>query len=252
MPDLPPNPPRSPFTNGLPAPTPRRSQTLSLPRRTHTGLTPPPLGGLISLAYADTPPEVQRRVEARLNSRSPFPSAAAQPPTHTAAERTRLLEIENAYRAREHELSERERAMEELQARLKEREREMAEIENLLLARERVLMVQRKAPTMPPFAANAEETTALEKLRAALDLQETSLAESRSALREREAFIEQSEITLMNKVAAQQEHEIMLEQRYENLRRAENELRERVGQVDPAVAAEIEADRKRKRDEFTE
>lgn len=204
------------------------------------------------MAYADSHPDVQRRVEARLNSRSPFPNSVVQSATNTAAERARLLEMDRAQRFREQELDERERAMEELQARLGEREREIAELENLLLARERVLMVQRKAPTMPPFAANAEETAALEKLRTTLDVQEASLAEARAALKEREAFIEQSEMTLLNKVAAQQEHEIMLEQRYEDLRRAEHELRERLGEIDPTVAAEIEADRKRKRDEFNE
>lgn len=146
----------------------------------------------------------------------------------------------------------RERALEDLQARFAEREREMAELEALLLARERVLMAQRKAPTMPPFAARAEESDALEKLRATLDIQEAALAEAKAALKEREAFIEQSETTLLNKVAAQQEHEIMLEQRYEDLRRAEHELRLRLAQVDPSVAAELDAERKRQRDEFNE
>jgi septal ring factor EnvC (AmiA/AmiB activator) len=128
----------------------------------------------------------------------------------------------------------------------------MAELENLLLARERVLMAQRRAPTLPPFAATAEETAALEKLRATLDAQEASLQEARAALKEREAFVEQSETVLMEKVAAQQEHEIMLEQRYEDLRRNEHELRKRLAEHDPVIAAELEAERTRKRDEFND
>jgi hypothetical protein len=225
---------------------------LALPRRPHTGNTPPPIGGLISLAYADMHPDVQRRVEARLNSRSPFVSSIVPPPPSHSAERARLLEMDRAQRSREQELDARERALEELQARLVDREREIAELENLLLARERVIIAQRKAPTMPPFAAQAEETSALEKLRATLDAQEASLSEARAALREREVFIEQSEATLMEKVSAQQEHEIMLEQRYEDLRRSEHELRVRLAQIDPVAAAELDAETKRQRDEFNE
>lgn len=225
---------------------------LSLPRRLPSTNTPPPTGGLISLAYADAHPSVQRRVEARINSRSPFPNSVVQSATNTAAERARLLEMDRAQRFREEELDARERAMEELQARLAEREREIAELENLLLARERVLMAQRRAPTLPPFAASAEERSALETLRATLDAQEASLAEAKAALKERESFIEQSETTLLNKVSAQQEHEIMLEQRYEDLRRAEHELRLRLAQVDPTAAAELEAEKRKQRDEFNE
>lgn len=252
MPDQPPFPPPPPPRPPLGAPPPRPHQSLSLSRRAHTGNTKPPTGGLISLAYADAHPDVQRRVEQRLSSRSPFPNSVVQSATNTAAERARLMEMDRAQRLREQELDDRERALEELQARLGEREREIAELENLLLARERVLMAQRKAPTMPPFAASEEERSALEKLRATLDAQEAALNEARAALKEREIFIEQSETTLLNKVAAQQEHEIMLEQRYEDLRRAEHDLRQRIAQVDPAVAAELEAERQRKRDEFTE
>jgi len=113
-------------------------------------------------------------------------------------------------------------------------------------------MAQRKAPTLAPFAASAEETSALEKLRATLDAQEATITEARVALRERESFVEQSETTLLNKVSAQQEHEIMLDQRYEDLRRAEQELRVRLAEIDPVAAAELEADRARKRDEFNE
>jgi len=93
---------------------------------------------------------------------------------------------------------------------------------------------------------------ALEKLRAELDAQEAALTEAKDALRERESFIEQSETTLLNKVAAQQEHEIMLEQRHEDLRRSEHELRMRLAQVDPDVAAALEAERLKKMDEFNE
>lgn len=250
MPDQPPPPPPRPPLGGLPPP--RRPQPLSLPRRPPGSSGTPPTGGLISLAYADAHPDVQRRVEERINSRSPFPNSVVQSASSTAAERARLLEMDRAQRIREQELDERERALEDLQARLGEREREIAELENLLLARERVLMAQRKAPTLPPFAANAEETSALEKLRATLDAQEASISEARAALREREIFIEQSETTLLNKVAAQQEHEIMLEQRYEDLRRAEHDLRQRLAQIDPSAAAELEAERKRQRDEFNE
>ncbi len=223
---------------------------LTLPRRPSPGNTPPQVGGFISLAYTDAPASVQRRIEERLNSRSPFPAAPSV--TNTAPERARLLEMDRAQRLREAELDARERAMEDLQSRLAEREREIAELENLLLARERVLMAQRRAPTLPPFAAHAEETSALETLRAELDTQESALAEAKAAMRERECFIEQSETTLLNKVAAQQEHEIMLEQRYEDLRRAEHDLRLRLAVIDPAVAAELEADRRKQRDEFNE
>jgi len=195
---------------------------------------------------------VQRKIEQRLNTRSPFPDAVVQSASSSAAERARLLDLERNLRLREQEIGAHERAMEDLHARLADREREMAELENLLLARERVLMVQRRATTMPPFQAKAEETAALEKLHAELDAQEENLAESKAALKEREVFIEQSETTLLNKVAAQQEHEIMLEQRYEDLRRAEYDLRRRLAEIDPAAAAEIEAERIKKRDEFNE
>lgn len=225
---------------------------LSLPRRSPTTPSGKPTGGLISLAYADADPEVQRRVEERINSRAPFPGALVGSAASSAAERAHLLEIDRAQRLREQELDTLERALEELQMRLGDREREIAELENLLLARERVLMAQRKAPTLAPFAASAEETSALEKLRATLDAQEATITEARVALRERESFVEQSETTLLNKVSAQQEHEIMLDQRYEDLRRAEQELRVRLAGIDPVAAAELEADRARKRDEFNE
>lgn len=250
-----PQPPQSPLfppASAAVPPPPRRPAPLSLPRRPPPSGHNPPAGGLISLAYADAPVEVQRKIEQRLNSRSPFPTAVVQSSTASAAERARLLELERSLRLREQEIDARERALEELQARLADREREIAELENLLLARERVLMAQRKAPTMPPFQANAEENAALETLRAELDAQEDALTEAKAALREREAFIEQSETTLMNKVAAQQEHEIMLEQRYEDLRRAEQDLRRRLAVVDPGTAAELEAERLRQRDEFNE
>ena len=245
-----PFPPPRPLVGGLPPP--RRPQPLSLPRRPPAAPGGGSTGGLISLAYADAHPDVQRRVEERINSRSPFPGAAVPSASNVAAERARLLEMDRAQRLREQELDAREAALEELQSRLGEREREIAELENLLLARERVLMAQRKAPTMPPFQVSEEEKSALEKLRVTLDAQEASLAEARAALKEREAFIEQSETTLLNKVAAQQEHEIMLEQRYEDLRRAEHEMRVRLAQVDPKAAAELEAERARQRDEFNE
>jgi chromosome segregation ATPase len=223
---------------------------LSLPRRTPGASSAGASGGLISLAYAGADPSVQRRVSDRINSRSPFPGGAGA--GGAGAEHARLIEIDRALRAREQELDAREAALVELQSRLGEREREIAELENLLLARERVLMAQRKAPTMPPFQVSEEEKSALEKLRATLDAQEASLAEARVALKEREAFIEQSETTLLNKVAAQQEHEIMLEQRYEDLRRAEHDLRQRLAEIDPKMAAELEAERARQRDEFNE
>jgi hypothetical protein len=113
-------------------------------------------------------------------------------------------------------------------------------------------MVQRKAPTMPPFAASAAETSALEKLRAQLDIQEAAVQEARAALKERERFIEQSETTLMDKVTAQQEHETFLNQREENVRRTEIDLRRRLAEIDPAAAAEIESERIKQRDEFNE
>ncbi len=251
MPDTP-HPPFRPATPGLPPPA-RRPDNLTLPRRTPG---PPPsslTGGMISLAYADMQPEQHRKVENRINSRSPFPGAKLPPPPATqTAERAKLEELEKALRLFETELTEREAALVELQSRLGEREREIAETENLLRVRESLLKVQRKASTMPPFAASAEERHALEKLRATLDAQEATLVEAKAALREREAFVEQSETTLMDKVASQQEHEIMLEQRYEDLRRAEQDLRRRLAVVDPAVAAELEAERVKKRDEFNE
>jgi chromosome segregation ATPase len=249
---IPPERPLFPPVNAAVPPPPRRPAPLSLPRRPAPTGHNPPAGGLISLAYADAPIDVQRKIEQRLNSRSPFPNAVVQSATASAAERARLLDLERNLRLREQEIDARERAMEDLQARLADREREIAELENLLLARERVLMAQRRAPTIPPFQANAEETAALEKLRAELDAQEDALAEAKAALKDREAFIEQSEITLLNKVAAQQEHEIMLEQRYEDLRRSEQDLRRRLAEIDPAAAAEIEAERIKQRDEFNE
>lgn len=249
-PNPPPRPPFPPPGSGLPPP--RRPQPLSLPRRPHSGSVTPPTGGLISLAYADASPDVQRRVEERINSRSPFPSAGGSQSPVSGAERARLAELERVLRLREQESDARERALEELQARLAEREREIAELENLLQARERVLMAQRRGSTMPPFAATKEEAAALEKLRAELDVQESSLQEARAALKERERFVEQSETTLMDKVAAQQEHEIALEQREENLRRAEHALLLRRAEIDPAAAAELEAERVRPRDEFNE
>jgi hypothetical protein len=209
---------------------------------------------MISFAYADASPDVQRRVEARLNSRNPFPSSLQAAPNTQAveAERARIRDLEAMLRQRDQEQNAREAALEELQGRLVEREREIAELENLLLAREKVLMVQRKAPTMPPFAASAAERSALETLRAQLDAQESSVQEARAALKERERFIEQAETTLMDKVTAQQEHEISLEQREENVRRAEIDLRRRLAEIDPAAAAEIEAERIKQRDEFNE
>ena len=228
----------------------RQAPPLSLPRR-HPGNPEEPLtGGLVSLAYTDAPPEVQRKIEHRLNSRSPFPGVSA--PANNPAESARLSEQDKAQRLREQELDAREEALVELQVRLSEHKREMAELENLLLARERVLMAQRRGPTMPPFAASAIERTALEKLRATLDDQESALAEAKAALKEREIFVEKSEATLLEKVAAQQEHEIMLEQRTEDLHRAEQDLRKRLAKIDPALAAEIEAEQKKKRDEFNE
>jgi len=228
---------------------------LSLPRRPRPQAEIPPTGGLISLAYADASPDVQRRVEARINSRNPFPSPN-QPGSANAqineAERSRIRELELALRQRDHDQNAREAALEELQGRLVEREREIAELENLLLAREKVLMVQRKAPTMPPFAASAAESDALQKLRVQLDAHELTIQEARAALKDRERFIEQSETTLMDKVASQQEHEISLEQREENVRRTEIDLRRRLAEIDPAAAAEIEAERLKKRDEFNE
>lgn len=238
-------------------PPPRSTLPLTLPRRL-AGLPAHPTGGMISLAYADAAPDVVRRIEERMNSRSPFPGAAVGAPAAAGAsaaslgDRARIVELERLLRQRDLELSERERVLEDTQAKLNERERAIAEVENLLLARERVLMAQRRAPTLPPFAASQEERAALETLRATLDAQETAISEARTALKEREAFIEQSESTLMSKVSAQQEHEIMLDQRYEDLRRAEQDLRKRLALVDPAVAAELEADRIRKRDEFNE
>lgn len=121
-------------------------------------------------------------------------------------------------------------------------------------------------PTPPPSAVSEEERLALEKLRAsleaqkiavteahaALESQKAAVSEAHAALKQRETFVEESEATLMSKVFAQQEQEIMLEQRFEDLRRAEQDLRKRLALVDPAVAAEIEADRIRKRDEFNE
>ncbi len=258
MPDLPaPDPSARPAfpPPGAGLPPPRRPAPLSLPRRPPAPPGHANTGGLISLAYADMAPEVQKRVEQRLNSRSPFPSANPFPGGGMSnAERARLAELERALRHREQEADARERALEELQARLCDREREIAELENLLQARERVLMAQRRGSTMPPFAASAEEKAALEKLRAELDAQETALAEAKAALKEREAFVEQSETTLMEKVAAQQEHEISLEQREENVRRAEKELLRRRAEFDPAAAAEYEAERvaQMKRDEFNE
>lgn len=249
---IPPERPLFPPANAAVPPPPRRPAPLSLPRRPPPSGHNPPAGGLISLAYADAPIEVQRKIEQRLNSRSPFPNSVVQSATASAAERERLMELERLVRQREQEMDLRERALEELQSRLADREREIAELENLLLARERLVMVQRKAPTMPPFAASQAESDALEKLRATLDAQEAALAEAKAALKEREAFVEQSEVTLMNKVAAQQEHEITLEQREEDLRRAEIDLRKRLAVVDPAAAAEIEAERRRQRDEFNE
>ncbi|AKC83200.1 hypothetical protein IMCC26134_11190 [Verrucomicrobia bacterium IMCC26134] len=209
---------------------------------------------MISLAYADASPDAQRRMESRLNSRNPFPSSvhpggAVQ---YNEADRARIRELEAAIHQRDQEQNAREAALEELQCRLVEREREIAEFENLLLAREKVLLVQRNAPTMTPFAATAAEAEALEKLRVQLDAQEATIQEARAALKEREHFIEQSETTLMDKVTAQQEHEISLEQREENVRRAEIDLRRRLAEIDPAAAAEIEAERIKQRDEFNE
>lgn len=251
----PPPPPRPGFPpppKGLGQVPPGAAQSLSLPRRAPGSHPVARTGGLISLAYADASPEVQRRVEHRINSRNPFPSNSPFPAAQSGAERNRLAEVERILRLREEELNCRELALEELQNRLGDREREIAELENLLLARERLLSVQRRAPTMPPFAASAEERSALEKLRFELDKQESNLQEARAALKERESFVEQSETTLMDKVAAQQEHEISLEQREENVRRAEYELRKRLALIDPAIAAELEAERLQKRDEFNE
>ena len=67
-----------------------------------------------------------------------------------------------------------------------------------------------------------------------------------------EHFVEQSESTLLDKVAAQQEQETALEQREENLRGAEEGLRRRLAKTDPAIAAELEAERLKPRDEFKE
>lgn len=245
-----------PTRPGVPAlgggsPPPRRPQPLSLPRRPSASAASAPTGGLISLAYADVSPEVRRRVEERINSRSPFSSSFPASPA-TAAEHTRLAELDRALRQREQEADARERALEELQARLMEREREIAELENLLRAREYVLMAQRRAPAVAPAAASDEEKAALEKLRAELDSQEISIQEARAALKEREHFVEQSESTLLDKVAAQQEQETAMEQREENLRVAEDGLRRRLAMADPAVAAELEAERLRPRDEFKE
>lgn len=108
------------------------------------------------------------------------------------------------------------------------------------------------SPPPPPSAVSEEERRELEKLRASLQAQKTAIVEAHAALKEREDFVEKSEASLMSKVFAQQEHEIMLEQRYEDLRRDEQNLRKQLALVDPAVAAEIEADRIRKRDEFNE
>src|SRR5690606_34398626 len=128
-------------------PPPRKPAPLSLPRRPPSQPGHVNAGGLISLAYADMAPEVQRRVEQRINSRSPFPSANPFPGSGmSAVERARLQELERALRQREQEADARERALEDLQARLCDREREIAELENLLQARERVLMAQRRAP----------------------------------------------------------------------------------------------------------
>jgi hypothetical protein len=120
----------------------------------------------MSLAYADASPAVQRRIEERFKSRAPFPQSPLRSTDDGSADHQRLIELEHLLRQREFEMNERERALEDIQAKLAEREREMAELENLLLARERVLMAQRRAPTLPPFAASEEETAALEKLRA--------------------------------------------------------------------------------------
>lgn len=234
---------------GLPPPT--RLQLRNLPRRPASSTASPPAGGLVSLAYADVSPEVLRRVEERINGRTAFParySAAAA----NATEQVRLTELERELRQREQEADDRERALEELQARLMEREREIAELENLQRAREHVLLAQRRSPASAPAAASEEEKAAMEKLRAELDAREISLREARAAIKERERFVEQSESTLLDKVAAQQEQEIALEQREENLRGAEDDFRRRLAKADPAVAAELEAERLRPRDEFKE
>lgn len=254
MADQTPPPPPYPRPTGNFLPTARRQPNLSLPRRPQAGKPPVTTDGMISFAYAYASPDTQRRVEAWINSRNPFPSTLRGAPSdhQIEAERARIRELEAALRQRDQEQNAREAALEGLQGRLVEPEREITELENLLLAREKVLMVQRKAPTMPPFAASAAETSALEKLRAQLDIQEAAVQEARAALKERERFIEQSETTLMDKVTAQQEHETFLNQREENVRRTEIDLRRRFAEIDPAAAAEIEAERIKQRDEFNE
>jgi hypothetical protein len=251
MPDQKPFPPFRPPPAGLPA---RRALALSLPRRAANGDHGQVANsGRGTTLYSGSEMALQRKLEARINSHSPFTHPAPAPMANlSVADRARLMELDRSLRVRHEELDARENALDELQARMTERAREISELENLLLARERVLMAQRKAPTLAPFAASAEETTALEELRATLDAQEAALAEGRAAFKERESFIERSEATLLEKVAAQQEHEIMLEQRYEDLRRAEHDFRNRLAQIDPQVAAELQAEKARKRDEFNE
>ncbi len=111
---------------------------------------------------------MQRRLENRMLSRAPFGYSSLPGASSGPADQQRLIELEQLLRQRQIEINEREQSLEDVQAKLAEREREMAELENLLLAREHVISAQRRAPTLPPVAASAEETAALEKLRATL------------------------------------------------------------------------------------
>lgn len=164
----------------------------------------------------------------------------------------RLTELEQMLRQLERTLGERERAIADMEARLTERERDVAETEALLVAREQLALAAHQpsaAGTVSP-----EARAALDRLKAELARQETTLLEAKQAVRDREAFLDEAETRLFEKVQEQQHKENELEQREEDLQARLRRVREQEARFDPAAAAalEAEAEAARKRDEFKE
>lgn len=222
-------------------PRPPAEKPLVLPRR--------PLRDPFKMA--ETTAETQKAIEAiRSATRNPW---SETPPVGSASP---LPELERSLKQLAVKLEERERYLQDLEARLTDRERSLAEMETLLKARESLLEAGKgKAGATTPLQLSREEQAALEKLKAEVERQQTSLQQQREEMRAREAFLDESEAKLFEKVQQQQEKETELEQREDDLRARERRLREKEAVNDPKLAAALKAEAeaaKKRKGEFYE
>ncbi len=214
-------------------PRPAKDQPLVLPRRR---LRSP-------FEVSETAAEAQKAINA-IRSAHPWSTTSRSYDSSSPLPDPRVAELEKALKQLAGKLDEKQRNLEDLEFKLSERDRELAEVENLLKARESVLEAKaNQSQSAPSAPLGAAELEALQKLKAEIDRQQSTLQEQKNAIKEREAFLDASEITLFEKVQAQQEKETELEQRDEDLRKRERRFREREAAVDPAAAAVLAAEK---------